>query len=487
MTEPSRVALLKIERELRALDDRRRFNKLEQFAAYPKQQEFFDLGSVVDERMLRAGNQIGKSEAGAVEMAYHLTGEYPDDWMGKRFERAITAWACGESGIMVRNIQQKKLFGMYGIESELGTGFVPKRCIFGKPSMARGVTDAFDTVHIRHKSGGTSALTFKSYEQGAKKFQGEPVDVIWLDEEPDMDIYLECKARTLAVNGIMYTTFTPLQGRTALFIYMTDPATRKQRREVLMTFRDVPGLTKEEIDKRLAAFPAYQREARLNGVPMQGEGRVFTTPDMNIMEPQIDPKMIPLHWHKLWALDFGINEDHKFAAGLGAWDKDADVIHLLFCFKVADQTPLQQCVQIKNLGINVPVAWPHDGHGREKGSGEPIAKLYKKQGLKMCDTWATFEDGGYSTEAGIMDMDDRIKTGRLKVASHLAEWFVEYNDYHRKDGLIVRKNDDLMSMTRILVMAKRSGRPVVLGGRKPLLAPGSNMALHAELDGNDLF
>ncbi len=481
----SRAELLQIAAALKALDDKRRYRRIDFFEPYPKQTAFFDLGSVVRERMLRAGNQIGKSEAGAVEMTYHLTGEYPDDWMGVRFEKAVTAWACGVTASDVRDISQSKLFGEPGLDEAFGTGFVPKDRIVGKPSMARGVQDAYDTVHVRHKSGGISSLRFKSYEQGVKKFQGKPVDIIWLDEEPDMEIYLECKARTLATRGSMYTTFTPLNGRTPLFLYMTDPTSKAYRQEILMTFRDVPGLTPEMIEEKLAAFPAYQREARLNGVPMQGSGRIFITPESSIMEPTI--QYVPPAWYKLWSIDFGINENHKFAAVLQAWDKDADIIHVLHAFKIADQTPLQHSVQMKRVGIMVPVAWPHDGNSREKGSLEALSKLYKKQGLKMCDEHATFEDGGYGTEAGIIEWDERIKAGRYKVAAHLSEWFEEYRDYHRKDGLIVKQNDDIMSASRIGIMAKRMGRPVQLGGQKPARGPNEGMASNVELSGSDLF
>jgi hypothetical protein len=44
-----------------------------------------------------------------------------------------------------------------------------------------------------------------------------------------------------------------------------------------------------------------------------------------------------------------------------------------------------------------------------------------------------------------MEMPMRMRDGRLKVTPHLADWFDEYRGYHRKDGLIVKINDDLMS------------------------------------------
>lgn len=486
-----RVYLLKIAAELKALDERKRYRRIDFFAPYLKQQEFFDLGHK-RERLLSAGNQLGKSEAGAVEMAYHLTGLYPDDWMGRKWERPIKAWAAGESGLVVRDVQQKKLFGEPGLPEALGTGYVPKHCIAGKPSMARGVTDAYDTVHVQHHTNGvpdgTSVLKFKSYEQGRLKFQGDTVDLIWGDEEPDMDIYIEMLTRTNAVRGSVFVTFTPLKGKTPLYIRFTDD-NDGTRGFVNVTIEDATFYTPEQRAEIIASYPPHEREARVRGVPMQGSGRIFITPESSLYEAAIPFAQVPPHWYKLWSIDFGINVDHKFAAILSAWDKDTDIIRIIHGFKIADQTPLQHAVQMKSIGINVPVTYPHDGGAREKSSGETIALAYKKQGLKMCSEHATFEDGGYSTEAGILDMDDRIRTGRLKVNQALTEWFEEYRDYHRKDGLIVKVRDDLMSATRIGIMARRYGRPVVLGGRKAMPASGPNagMAKDVELTGADLF
>jgi hypothetical protein len=80
-------------------------------------------------------------------------------------------------------------------------------------------------------------------------------------------------------------------------------------------------------------------------------------------------------------------------------------------------------------------------------------------------THATWPEGGISTEAGIQEMFERMKTERLKVASHLQPWFEEFISYHRKDGIIVKERDDLMSATRIAVMAKRFARIGPIGSR----------------------
>jgi phage terminase large subunit-like protein len=113
----------------------------------------------------------------------------------------------------VRDIQQKKLCGEPGVDAAFGTGMIPKAAFADKPSLARGVTDAYDTIQVRHKSGGVSVGRFKSYEQGRAKFQGETLDWLWFDEEPPEDVYSEGLTRTVATGGMAYMTFTPLKGR----------------------------------------------------------------------------------------------------------------------------------------------------------------------------------------------------------------------------------------------------------------------------------
>jgi hypothetical protein len=106
------------------------------------------------------------------------------------------------------------------------------------------------------------------------------------------------------------------------------------------------------------------------------------------------------------------------------------------------------------------------------GPGEQLADLYRREGLKMREEHASHSTGGYGTEAGIAEMLVRMRSGRFKVAAHLSDWFDEFRGYHRKDGMIVKVNDDLMSATRIAVMDRRFAReePItgnMFGGWRP--------------------
>jgi hypothetical protein len=57
---------------------------------------------------------------------------------------------------------------------------------------------------------------------------------------------------------------------------------------------------------------------------------------------------------------------------------------------------------------------------------------------------AQFPDGSVGVEAGLVDMLDRMQTGRWKVFSTCQAWFSEFRLYHRKDGMVVKLIDDLL-------------------------------------------
>ena len=60
-----------------------------------------------------------------------------------------------------------------------------------------------------------------------------------------------------------------------------------------------------------------------------------------------------------------------------------------------------------------------------------------------------------SVEAGLMDLLQRMESGRFRVFKHLNDWWEEFRLYHRRDGKIVKEGDDLMAATRYAVMMLR--------------------------------
>ncbi len=190
---------------------RKRENRLTEYAPYTRQLEFHNSGSEHRERLLMAGNQLGKTYCGAAEVAFHLTGYYPDWWEGRKWDRPTRWWAGSKTGEVTRDGVQRYLVGEPKDESSWGTGMLPKDALI-RTSRRQGIADALDNVTVKHVSGGVSTVGFKSYDQGRQKWQGETLDGVWFDEEPPLDIYMEGLTRTNATNGITLITFTPLLG-----------------------------------------------------------------------------------------------------------------------------------------------------------------------------------------------------------------------------------------------------------------------------------
>ena len=86
--------------------DYKEVNKLEFFTPYQWQSDFYSAGSTHRFRMLMAANRVGKTYSQAVEVAYHLTGLYPGDWEGIRFDFAPSIWALGVTGEQIRDVIQ---------------------------------------------------------------------------------------------------------------------------------------------------------------------------------------------------------------------------------------------------------------------------------------------------------------------------------------------------------------------------------------------
>lgn len=225
---------------------------------------------------------------------------------------------------------------------------------------------------------------------------------------------------------------------------------------ITATIEDADHFTAEQRAQIIASYPAHEREARVYGIPTMGSGRVFPVAEELI---RIDAFQPPEWWPCVGGLDFGW--DHPFAAVQLAWDRDTDTAYVTKTYRARETTPLIHSAALKPWGKFFPYAWPHDGLQHDKGSGKQLAEWYRDEGLNLHFQHATFSEGdgkGFGFEAGITMMLERMQQGRLKVFSNLNDWWEEFRMYHRKDGLIVKERDDLMSATRIALMMLRIAR-----------------------------
>src|SRR5690348_7954455 len=106
------IAKLRKLAELMPVKERlEKYRKIDRIVLHPKQREFIELSARCSEIALFGSNQSGKSTTGAYKTTLHLTGDYPPDWPGRRFDKPINAWAIGPSAQHVRDVMQAKLVG----------------------------------------------------------------------------------------------------------------------------------------------------------------------------------------------------------------------------------------------------------------------------------------------------------------------------------------------------------------------------------------
>lgn len=446
------LELLALLEERQRRDAKRRY--LLQFdTLYEWQYKFVKATADHTSCMLMAANRVGKTRTGLTIDAMHLLGDYPDDWGGHKFAHAPMCWLLGFSMEKTRDLLQTPLFGTLEGGKWSG-GLVPADRIVGHLS-ATGTSGAMRQITVKHASGGVSTVQFWSYSQGQHAIMGDSVDWYHIDEEPrDKAIYPQVLTRTATGDkgngGRGILTFTPENGRTELVVQFMDcPAEGQYIQRA--TWADAPHLTEDTQRKLLGMYPEWQRDMRSKGLPLLGTGLIFDFSDEDI-KCQSFP--CPPHFWVINGMDFGW--DHP-QAHVQLWiDIEADVIYLAHAWKKSRVTPSTVWGTVKSWAKNVPTAWPSDGLQSEKSSGEQQKKAYVDAGWQMLDVHATWSDGGVGVEIGLVELYERMTTGRFKVFSHLADFFDEKMSYHRdENGKIVKLNDDILSATRYAYMMRR--------------------------------
>ncbi len=449
LAEEARRGRNKIARYFQATGPRRR-------ELYPKQVEFFAAGARYKERLFMAANRVGKSQAGAFEVTLHLTGLYPDWWTGKRFARPNEWWACGTNNETTRNIVQVELLGALDAP---GTGMIPGDLIVHMARRQNGLQGTIESAWIKHVSGRTSHVAFKTYEQGRKSFEGTGKDGIWWDEEPPLDIYTEGLYRTVTTRGIMLTTFTPLQGMSDVVKSFLEPETddAKQYKYVIQAgWKDVPHLDEAEKRQVMATTPPYQIAARTEGEPSLGAGAIYPIAESDV---RVDPFPIPATWPRAYALDVG----WRRTAAL--WMARNPENAQLFAYDEHYQSqgePASHAAAIKARGDWIPGIIDPAARGRSQIDGRQLIQIYYDLGLNL-----TAAEN--AVEAGIQDTWQLLVSGQLKVMASCQNWFSEFRKYHRDElGRIVKRDDHLMDDTRYLVI---TGRPLMIVKPAPVSAP----------------
>lgn len=208
-----------------------------------------------------------------------------------------------------------------------------------------------------------------------------------------------------------------------------------------IAWSDVPHLSEEAKRGLLSSFLPHERDARTKGVPALGSGAIYPVDESEIL---CDPFEFPAWFRHSYALDVGWN---RTAALWQAYSPEEDVMYIYAEHYRGQAEPAIHAAAIKARGDWIPGVVDPASRGRSQADGTKLFESYRDLGLQL-------SVANNAREAGLLEVWQRLSTGRIKVFRHLQSFLGEYRIYRRDDkGAIVKENDHLMDTLRYLAMS----------------------------------
>lgn len=443
-----------------AVDEYKRYNKKEFYKVQGWQSDVIGKGKDIAIRGLIAANRIGKSDVGTYELAIHLTGLYPEDWIGYRFTGPIESIALGvDLATLAKSDQlQEKLLGKL---EDRGTGFIPKDDIVEiKNKVGMGASVA-EMVRVQHYDAdgnpdGVSRLLFGSYSQGQDVLMGLALQFVLIDECPTDDTILpQCIKRTWGFKGAarVLCTFTPEKGINRTVSAFWDEKGVYHNGLIRATLWDADIYTDEDKARMVSQIEPWQRNFSIEGIPSAGTGAVFQgILKENLTSP--DLTHIPTHWKRMAACDIGFQDD--FVVHFGAENPETGELWVYdeMTFKQTDAVLIASAVKAKQQGY-IPLMMPRDAKF-ERGLGTTFQKIFRDAGCLMTNelaaNWRLQPDGkNIAISPGIMYLRDLMQKTLFKI-THKAELFLKEFDMYSygNDGKFKDKYNHSIDTARYL-------------------------------------
>jgi len=251
------------------------------------------------------------------------------------------------------------------------------------------------------------------------------------------------------------TTFTPLKGMSETILHLENQTREGDVCMVTATWDDAPHLTEDDKTELLKAYPPHMRDARSKGIPSLGSGAVYPVEESDVF---IDPFEVPNFYRVAYGLDVGWNNT---AACWCAYDPEYDIVYITHEYKAGQLEPSVHASAIRQRGKDVNGVADPASRGRSQKDGENLFQIYKEHGLSI-----TLANN--SVESGIMEVYERLTTGRLKIFSTCVKLREEFRLYRRNDrGQIVKEHDHLLDAMRYLIVSGLQIATVGGNKRKP--------------------
>ena len=408
-----------------------------------------------------AANRIGKSYGSAYILSCHLTGWYPKDWEGPKFDHPISAGVLSVATKQIQDGLQAHLTGTIRQGSiEEGKLLHPTEIV--RAQGTSGSPGTLSRLEVKHISGGISNLVVGTYKARADVIQGSSRDFMLLDEEPSPDgenIYREAKTRLMTgaggKGGYLLAVYTPTKGLSAL-TYKVYNNTPEGINLIKGTMEDCNHLSEQAKAELIKGCSPAEIALITKGIPMMGTGAIYP------FEPETytcADFQIPDHWPRIAGVDFGYGDSAVVAI---AKDPEAETYYIYQAAPYKEVPASELASQIKQTLGDIPVAWPHDGLMRRTEAGTYL-NLFKAEGANMVARQFTNPGtNNNGVEVGLTLMRKYFAEGKIQVFNSCTHLLAELSAYrYKKAGVVNKEHDHCCDAFRYgLLSLDRYGVPV---------------------------
>lgn len=363
------------------------------FALYsptPAQKQFHE--STSKRRLLRAGNRVGKTYAGAYEAWYRAI-NYPGerglivaaDWSGYKDVIAPTLWDLAPKHMLASD------------------------CEFSPGRGWRG-----DRIVLKNGS----QMIFRSGESKTKGVSGIRAHWLWIDEPPEKNKFGEILSRVAFDEGPAWMTFTPI-GAELSWLKEKVSGEGSPWEEILapLNAANCPHRTAASIAAQIADYSPWEINQR---VFAEWEGITVDRALEGFSEDSVDDHIPKLSWEIGLGMDHGELAGHQICV-LVLINKSKNLVWVLDEYvSTKSTTPEEDAVEIRKMLSRHnfdPISIDHavgDTNSAGKGSGGRVNKILGDQ-LQIRISNPDKSPG--SVEWGTRLLNIFLKRGNLKVHS----------------------------------------------------------------------
>lgn len=399
-------------------------------------------------RLMWLGGVRSLKTSGMMQLCgWHATGVYPSNFEGYKFNRPTNIL------IIAQNFEQslKKIVLNYLLNT-VDERYRDLWVLFDTVGKS-GVPGMFSLIGLPHFSqdglcDGRSEIHFRSWQEGASAFQGfNAIDMIFIDEEPPFDVYLECCRRLTEMNNrrtFLFISMWPAKGRTELIRQFMDG----REKEVVSDgfyyqqsgWADNPFMSEEAKADLRRNQPSWMLPAVEYGRPIFGVGKVFEFDTADIIYPT---STVPRFWKLIGGLDPAATYNGTWGACVLAVDYDSGCVYVIKEYLRNNLTFAEHGENLRRLfNYNFPIICDPAGGGEDTETRLSAMKWLKDRlGFNIIPA----EKVNKAKEKAVAQVYDLKRSDNFKVFDSCVKYIEEFSAYSRDDsGRIVKENDHIL-------------------------------------------